>query len=57
MGGLERSSDDNKSGGSGSLARPWARSRSFREVEENSKFRFGFAVGDGGSGCSGSGIG
>jgi hypothetical protein len=57
MGGLERSSDDNNSDGIGSPDRAWARSRSFRDVDENSKLRFGFAADGGGSGCIGSGIG
>ena len=42
VGGLGRRSDDNRSGGSGSPDRAWARSRSFRDVDENSKLRFGF---------------
>src|SRR2546428_741352 len=56
-GGLERRSDDKRSGGSGSPDRAWARSRSFRDVDENSKLRFDFKVDGGGSGCIGSGIG
>jgi hypothetical protein len=57
VGGRGRRSDDNRSGGNASLDRAWARSRSFRDVDENSKLRFGFEADDGGSGCSGSGIG
>jgi hypothetical protein len=56
VGGLERRSGDNRSGGSVSLDRVWARSRSFRDVDENIKLRFDFD-GGGGSGCIGSGIG
>ena len=55
VGGLGRRSDDNRSSDSGSPPRASARSRSFRDVDENSKLRFG--VGAGGSGCKGSGIG
>ena len=57
VGGLGRRSDDNRSGGSASLDRAWARSRSFRDVDENIRLRFGFEAGGGGSGCIGSGIG
>src|SRR5258705_11318811 len=54
---LGRRSDDKRSGGSASLDRAWARSRSFRDVDENSKLRFGFEADGGGSGCIASGIG
>ena len=46
-----------RSGGSGSLVRAWARSRSLRDVEENIRLRFGLASGGGGSACGGSGSG
>ena len=45
--GLGRRSADSRSGGNGSLVRACARSRSFRDVEENSRLRFGFTGGRG----------
>src|SRR5882762_11515558 len=42
-GGLGRRSADKRSGGNGSLVRACARSRSFRDVVENSRLRFGLA--------------
>src|SRR4051794_18125634 len=42
-GGLGRRSGDSRSGGNGSLVRVCARSRSFRDDEENSRLRFGLA--------------
>src|SRR5882724_13107996 len=42
-GGLGRRSADKRSGGNGSLVRACARSRSLRDVEENSRLRFGLA--------------
>src|ERR1700675_2576952 len=44
-GGFGRSSGDRISGGNGSLVRVWARSRSFRDDEENSRLRFGLTAG------------
>src|SRR5829696_739826 len=49
IGDMERRSCDDRFGGSGSPERDWARSRSFRDVEENSKLRFGFEADGGGS--------
>src|SRR5258708_18328632 len=43
--GFGRISADSISGGNGSLVRDCARSRSFREVEENSKLRLGLSGG------------
>src|SRR5690348_16988575 len=43
--GLGRTSADSRSGVSGSLVRDCARSRSLRDVEENSRLRFGLAAG------------
>src|SRR5882672_4829817 len=40
-GGFGRRSADKRSGGNGSLVRACARSRSLRDVEENSRLRFG----------------
>jgi len=43
-GGFGRRSADKRSGGNGSLVRACARSRSLRDVEENSRLRFGLAA-------------
>ena len=58
-GGWGRSSGDNISGVKGSAVRAWARSRSFRDVEENSRLRrFGAGGASAGAGAaSGAGSG
>src|SRR5437879_9278913 len=53
--GLGRISADSISGGNGSLVRACARSRSFREVDENNKLRL--ALGAGGAAAAGSSSG
>ena len=54
-GGLGRKSADSRSGGNGSLVRACARSRSFRDVEENSRLRFGFTAGAASAGAASGG--
>src|SRR5947199_520848 len=44
-GRLGRRSGDSRSGGNGSLVRACARSRSFRDDEENNRLRFGLTAG------------
>ena len=51
-GGLGRRSADSRSGGNGSLVRACARSRSFRDVEENSRLRFGLTAGAASAGAA-----
>src|ERR1700737_435836 len=52
-GGGGRSSGDNISGVKGSAVRAWARSRSFRDVEENSRLRrFGAGAASAGAGAA-----
>src|SRR5258708_7790660 len=54
-GGLGRSSADRISGGNGSLVRVWARSRSFRDDEENNRLRFGLTAGSASAGSASGG--
>src|SRR5260221_8418983 len=51
-GGLGRRSADKRSGGNGSEVRACARSRSLRDVEENSRLRFGLAAASASAGTS-----